>query len=82
MGISVFCLWIANFLIGLTFPVLLDTIGLSTTFLLFTVMGVAAIAFVKAYLPETKGRTLEELEAEFRSYGAPDLPQSSSKHIL
>lgn len=82
MGISVFCLWIANFLIGLTFPVLLDTIGLSTTFLLFTVMGVAAIGFVKAYLPETKGRTLEELEAEFRSYGAPDLPQSSSKHIL
>jgi major inositol transporter-like SP family MFS transporter len=68
MGISVFCLWITNFIIGLAFPVLLESIGLSTTFFVFAGMGVFAIAFVKKYLPETKDRTLEELELYFRNY--------------
>ncbi len=68
MGISVFCLWIANFIIGLSFPVLLEKIGLSTTFFVFTAMGLMSIVFVKKYLPETKGRTLEELEHYFRTY--------------
>jgi major inositol transporter-like SP family MFS transporter len=68
MGVSVFCLWIVNFLIGLAFPVLLATVGLSTTFFIFVVLGLLAIAFVKKYLPETKGLTLEELEHYFRTY--------------
>jgi major inositol transporter-like SP family MFS transporter len=68
MGVTVFCLWITNFLIGLTFPVLLEKIGLSTTFFVFVVLGVIAIMFVKRYVPETKGRTLEELEHDFHNY--------------
>jgi MFS transporter, SP family, major inositol transporter len=68
MGISVFCLWITNFLIGLTFPVMLDKIGLSLTFYVFAFMGILSILFMKKYLPETKGRTLEELEQDFRTY--------------
>ncbi|MCY8928750.1 sugar porter family MFS transporter [Bacillus subtilis] len=67
MGISVFFLWMMNFLIGLTFPVLLDQLGMSSTFFVFVVLGVSAILYVKKYLPETKGRTLEELENDFRS---------------
>jgi major inositol transporter-like SP family MFS transporter len=67
MGISVFCLWIMNFLIGLTFPVLLNQIGLSSTFFVFVALGLAAITFVMKFSPETKGRTLEELENEFRT---------------
>ncbi|MDQ0858975.1 sugar porter family MFS transporter [Bacillus sp. V2I10] len=75
MGVTVFCLWIVNFLIGLTFPVLLDKVGLSTTFFIFVALGLAAITFVKKYLPETKGLTLEQLEHNFRTYddrGAQD----------
>jgi major inositol transporter-like SP family MFS transporter len=68
MGISVFFLWITNFFIGLSFPVLLDKIGLSGTFLIFAAIGFVSLAFVKKYLPETKGRTLEELEHYFRTY--------------
>lgn len=68
MGVSVFFLWITNFFIGLSFPVLLDKIGLSGTFLIFAAIGFVALAFVKKYLPETKGRTLEELEHYFRTY--------------
>lgn len=68
MGVTVFCLWGINFLVGLTFPVLLASIGLSTTFFVFVVLGIGAILFVKKFLPETKGLTLEELEQRFRSY--------------
>jgi major inositol transporter-like SP family MFS transporter len=72
MGISVFFLWITNFFIGLMFPILLDKIGLSATFFSFAAIGFVAIAFVKKYLPETKGRTLEELEHYFRNYDNRD----------
>jgi major inositol transporter-like SP family MFS transporter len=68
MGISVFFLWITNFFIGLSFPVLLDKVGLSGTFLIFAAIGFVSLAFVNKYLPETKGRTLEELEHYFRTY--------------
>lgn len=67
MGVTVFCLWITNFLIGFSFPILMADIGLSTTFFVFVVLGVFAIAFVKKYLPETRGRSLEELEEYFRN---------------
>jgi MFS transporter, SP family, major inositol transporter len=68
MGLSVFFLWMTNSIIGLVFPVMLATIGLSTTFFIFVVLGVGGIMFVKKYMPETKGRTLEELEHYFRTY--------------
>jgi len=67
MGISVFFLWITNFVIGLMFPILLDKIGLSITFFIFAVLGLISIIFVSKCLPETKGRTLEELEHYFRN---------------
>lgn len=66
MGISVFCLWIANFLIGLTFPLLLASIGLSVTFFIFALLGVGSIIFITKCMPETRGKSLEEVEQEFR----------------
>lgn len=72
MGISVFCLWITNFIIGFCFPILLAKIGLSSTFFIFAACGLVAIAFVKKYVPETKGKTLEELEVEFRNYDSKE----------
>ncbi|MED1468523.1 sugar porter family MFS transporter [Bacillus salipaludis] len=79
MGATVFCLWITNFLIGLLFPVLLAGIGLSTTFFVFVVLGIGAIAFVKKYLPETKGRSLEELEHHFRTLDQKGMKDVSTK---
>lgn len=72
MGVTTFCLWITNFVIGLVFPTLLDKIGLSTTFFVFFALGLAAIAFVKKYLPETQGRTLEQVEQYFRTMDDDD----------
>ncbi|MGG3989152.1 sugar porter family MFS transporter [Bacillus smithii] len=69
MGVAVFFLWIVNFFIGLTFPILLDKVGLSMTFFVFVALGIAAITFVHKFLPETKGLSLEELELKFRLHG-------------
>ena len=76
MGVTVFCLWSVNFLIGLVFPVLLEKVGLSTTFFIFVVLGIGAITFVKKFLPETKGLTLEQLEQQFRNYNGQDAQES------
>jgi major inositol transporter-like SP family MFS transporter len=67
MGIAAVVLWLTNFVIGLVFPSLVSGIGISNTFFLFVVAGVLSLTFVKLYVPETKGRTLETLEAELRA---------------
>ncbi|MFI6931765.1 sugar porter family MFS transporter [Streptomyces sp. NPDC050287] len=67
MGVAAVVLWLTNFAIGLVFPSLVSGIGISNTFFLFVVAGVVSLAFVKRYVPETKGRTLEILEAELRA---------------
>lgn len=79
MGISVFFLWITNFVIGLMFPILLDKIGLSTTFFIFAVLGFISIIFVNKCLPETKGRTLEELEHYFRNNDNQDTKEHTNE---
>ncbi|MCZ9346975.1 MFS transporter, partial [Streptomyces sp. TRM76130] len=66
MGVAAVVLWLTNFVIGLVFPSLVAGVGISATFFLFVALGVAAIAFVKKYVPETRGRSLETLERELR----------------
>ncbi|EFL36849.1 sugar transporter [Streptomyces viridochromogenes DSM 40736] len=67
MGMAAVVLWLTNFVIGLVFPSLVSGIGISHTFFLFVVAGVLSLTFVKLYVPETRGRTLETLEAELRT---------------
>ncbi|MGW6647994.1 sugar porter family MFS transporter [Streptomyces iakyrus] len=67
MGVAAVVLWLTNFVIGLVFPSLVSGIGISNTFFLFVAAGVLSLTFVKRYVPETKGRTLETLEAELRA---------------
>jgi major inositol transporter-like SP family MFS transporter len=67
MGVCIFFLWIVDFMIGSAFPVLLSTLGLSAAFFFFVVSGLIAMIFVKTCVPETKGKTLEEIEQYFRS---------------
>ncbi|MFC9914542.1 sugar porter family MFS transporter [Streptomyces sp. NPDC127197] len=67
MGVAAVVLWLTNFVIGLVFPSLVSGIGISNTFFLFVVAGLFSLTFVKLYVPETKGRSLENLEAELRA---------------
>ena len=68
MGVCVLFVWMVNFVIALVFPVLLSTIGLEFTFMIFMIIGVFAICFTKIFVPETKGKPLEQIEQEFRHY--------------
>jgi sugar porter (SP) family MFS transporter len=62
IGIATASNWGANFLVTLSFPTLRQTLGSGPTFWLFAVFGVVALVFVWRRVPETKGRTLEEIE--------------------
>ncbi|PKG24735.1 sugar porter family MFS transporter [Niallia nealsonii] len=64
MGVASTCLWLANIAVSLSFPILLNSIGSSLLFLIYGTVGIAAFIFVYKYVPETKGKTLEEIEAE------------------
>ena len=50
------------FLVTLVFPWQLENLGTSTTFLIYGVIAVVGLIFVMRILPETKGRSLEQLE--------------------
>jgi MFS transporter, SP family, major inositol transporter len=51
------------------FPQLVQAAGASATFALFVLINLLSIYFVAKCVPETRGRTLEELEDEFRASG-------------
>ncbi len=74
-AISTAANWMANFLVSLSFPVLLVLMGPWLGFL-YAAMGVAAVIFIIAYVPETKGKSLEEISREWRTaQPASDLRQ-------
>jgi MFS transporter, SP family, sugar:H+ symporter len=63
MGVAVFGNWFANFLVSQSFPIMLNKWGAGPVFLGYAVIGALSFIFVKALVPETKGRSLEEIEA-------------------
>lgn len=73
MGVAVFVLWAANFVVALVFPPMVASLGASWTFWTFAACGLGAMVFTYRLIPETKGRSLEELESDMhaRYSGAP-----------
>ncbi len=61
--------WGFNFIVVFTFPVMLNTIGLAGAFTLFAVVCLAGIVFTLARVPETRGVSLENIEAHLRTGG-------------
>lgn len=64
MAVSTFSLWAACFILTYTFPILNNTFGAYGTFWLYGIICLLGFLFVKAFLPETKGKSLEEIEEE------------------
>src|SRR5947209_2681505 len=64
MGVAVFGNWAANFAVSQTFPPLIASLGPGPVFLGYAALGILAGLFVKAFVAETKGRSLEEIEAD------------------
>lgn len=64
MSVSGMFLWIGTFLVGQLTPVFLDKLGTSGTFLMFATVCIPYILVVRYGIPETTGRSLEEIEQE------------------
>jgi sugar porter (SP) family MFS transporter len=64
MSVAVSALWVACFILTYTFPILNRTLGSAGTFWLYAVICVAGFLFIFLKLPETKGKTLEQIEKE------------------
>jgi len=64
MSIATLSLWIASFVLTFTFPILNDALGAYGTFWVYSGICVLGYLFIKAKLPETKGKSLEEIEME------------------
>jgi sugar porter (SP) family MFS transporter len=58
--------WVANFVVSLTYLSLIQAIGETFTLWLYAVMCVGAFLFCYFLVPETKGRSLEEIEEDLR----------------
>lgn len=83
MGIASAAAWGINVLVSLTFPVLVAAFGIALVFGVYGVISVAALLFVVALVPETRGRPLELIEANLaagramRDLGMPLAGRSS-----
>jgi sugar porter (SP) family MFS transporter len=64
MAVAVAALWFACFVLTLTFPILNARLGAAGTFLLYAFICVLGFFHIFFKLPETKGKTLEQIERE------------------
>jgi sugar porter (SP) family MFS transporter len=62
MSLATVCLWCGTLLVTLTFLSLASWLTAPGAFLLYAIIAIAAFLFVWRVVPETKGRTLEEIE--------------------
>jgi SP family arabinose:H+ symporter-like MFS transporter len=66
MALATLSLWIGNFLVGQLTPVMLEGLGSSWTFWLFALCCSPALWITWKLIPETKGRSLENIEAHWK----------------
>lgn len=62
MSVSTFGLWGASFILTYTFPILNDGLGAAGTFWGYGLVCLLGFGFIRKMLPETKGKSLEEIE--------------------
>jgi len=68
MSVATFTIWVGCYLVAQTFPMMKASplIGPAGAFWIYAACCVAAFLFVLKMVPETKGRTLEEIELSWR----------------
>jgi MFS family permease len=66
MSIATFAIWGSNAVVGQTFPWLLENLGSAGPFWLYAIIVAPALLLVLKVIPETKGKTLEEIESYWK----------------
>lgn len=69
MAVATVSLWVACYAVSQTVPVMFDRWGKPATFWIYAVMCVVCLFFVLGFIPETKGKTLEEIERSWTRTG-------------
>ncbi len=64
MSVGIVSLWVACTIVTIAFPVMLERLSGGITFLIFAIICLACLLYVYKYVPETKGKSLEEIEKE------------------
>ncbi|HEX6224987.1 MAG TPA: MFS transporter, partial [Chryseolinea sp.] len=64
MSIAAMSLWVGNFSLTFSFPVIKENLGWANNFWLYGAICLAGMAILYFKLPETKGKTLEQIEKE------------------
>jgi SP family arabinose:H+ symporter-like MFS transporter len=67
MSVATIFLWCGTLLVTLTFLSLVKAFTAPGTFLMYALVSIAAFVFVWRSVPETKGRTLEEIDHWWRT---------------
>jgi SP family galactose:H+ symporter-like MFS transporter len=67
MSVATSANWGANLFVALTFLTLIQTTGRSSTFWIYGLVGIGAWLFTWFYVPETKGRSLENIESHWKA---------------
>lgn len=63
-SIAVMAMWVANFILTLTFPIMNEYLGMASTFWVYAGVCAVGAVFIIRCIPETKGKTLEQIEKE------------------
>jgi len=64
VSVAVFSLWVANFLLTVTFPTLNATLGPAGCFAVYGIVCLGGVLGIRRFVPETKAKSLEEIEHE------------------
>lgn len=72
VALSTAVIWLSNFIVAIAVPPMLDSIGYGT-YVFFAVFCFLSTIWAFFLVPETKGKTLEELDAVFGDVEEPDL---------
>lgn len=71
MSIGSLSHWGFNAIVAFTFLKLVNSVGIASTFWCYSLVCVAGLIWGYHYIPETKGKSLEEIEAHWRNGGKP-----------
>jgi sugar porter (SP) family MFS transporter len=66
VSLAVSALWLSSFFLTLTFPLISHTLGSAGTFWLYSAICVVGFLFILWRVPETKGKSLEQIEHELQ----------------
>ncbi|MGH9490841.1 MAG: sugar porter family MFS transporter [Terriglobales bacterium] len=69
MSLATCCEWGANFVVAVTFLSLLKAAGAADTFWIFAALSILGLLFCWLVIPETKSKSLEQIEEDFRRLG-------------